>query len=198
MHRRDESVKPHRPATSDARTFTSGGVPVRRSPISLARRFFQICTTASAEATAAENLTPLQGGVLAYLNKVDGEPGIDQNGLAARMGIDRARASQLVDELEARGIVERRVNGADRRARLLRLTPRGEKLRARVHPKSYAAAMSAFASLTPDERKLLFDLLIRVIESNPALARPGSGRRKRGFRQSLSNNKSRPSLPNQH
>jgi DNA-binding MarR family transcriptional regulator len=186
--RKREPAEPRPLATSAARTFTSGG----------ARRFFQICTTAAAEATLAENLTPLQGGVLAYLNKVDGEPDIDQIGLAARMGIDRARASQLVDELEARGIVERRINGADRRARLLRLTPRGEKLRAQVHPKSYAAAMSAFASLTVEERELLFDLLIRVIESNPALARPGSGRRKRGFRQSLPNNRSRPSRSNQH
>jgi DNA-binding MarR family transcriptional regulator len=183
MRKRDESAKPHPLATSGARTFTSGGVPVRRSPISLARRFFQICTTASAEATVAENLTPLQGGVLAYLNKVDGEPGIDQNGLAARMGIDRARASQLVDELEARGIVERRVNGADRRARLLRLTPRGEKVRVRLRGPTSAGQMRVFAALTDRERDLFLDLLVRLVESNNTLARPGAGRRKRGYRE---------------
>jgi DNA-binding MarR family transcriptional regulator len=167
-------------------TFTSGGVPVRRSPISLARRFFQICTTAAAEAIAGERLTPLQLGVLAYLNKETGEPDIDQNGLAARLGIDRASTSAIVDELEAMGLVERRVNDADRRARLLRLTPPGERLRARLHPLSSAAQMRVFASLASRERDLLLDLLVRVVESNSALARPGSGRRPRSFRESFS------------
>ena len=99
-------------ASADSETFNSGGVPVRRIPLSLARRFFQICTAAVAEGCAAEGLTPLQGGVLAYLNKIDGEPDIDQNRLAARLGIDRASTSQLVDELAAMGLVERRVNDA--------------------------------------------------------------------------------------
>ena len=188
--------RPAPPTPTQVRTFVSGGVPVRRTPTSLARRFFQICTTASTEAIAGEGLTPLQLGVLGYLNKVDGEPNIDQNGLAARLGIDRASTSALVEELEAMGLLERRINGADRRARLLRLTPRGEKVRARLHPPSYAAQMNIFASLAPRERELLLDLLVRVVQSNSALARPGSGRRKRGFRQSSSNTKSRPSPSN--
>lgn len=182
--------------TTDSETFNSGGVPVRRIPLSLARRFFQICTAAVAEGCAGEGLTPLQGGVLAYLNKIDGEPDIDQNGLAARLGIDRASTSQLVDELEAMGLVERRVNDADRRARLLRLTPRGEKLRLRLRPPTYAGQMSVFSVLSARERELLFDLLVRVIESNDKLARPGAGRRKRGYRDNVSK-RTETSLSNQ-
>src|SRR5262245_10751103 len=173
MDRQLGSVKRDR---SESATFMSGGVPVRRTPISLARRFFQICTGASAEAIAGDGLTPLQLGVLAYLNPQTGEPDIDQNGLAARLGIDRASTSALVDDLEAMGLVERRVNGADRRARLLRLTSRGEKVRARLHPASNTAQMKVFATLTPRERDLLLDLLVRVVESNSTLARPGAGR----------------------
>jgi DNA-binding MarR family transcriptional regulator len=180
------SARPDRPTLSAGGTFMSGGVPVRRSPIALARRFFQICTAASAEAIARDGLTPQQLGVLAYLNKQTGEPDIDQNGLAARLGIDRASTTALLDDLEAMGLVERRVNGADRRARLLRLTSRGEKVRARLHPASNAAQMNVFAALAPHERDLLIDLLVRVVASNSALARPGAGRRKRGFRQSPS------------
>jgi hypothetical protein len=37
--------------------------------------------------------------------------------------------------------------------------------------------------LKPKERELLLDLLARVIEGNKALARPGSGRRKRRVRR---------------
>jgi len=176
-------------------TFSSGGVPVRRSPAALARRFFQICTTATVETLAGENLTPLQFGVLAYLNRKSGEPDMDQNGLAARLGIDRTSTSQLVDELEERGLVERRINHADRRARLLRLTPRGEKLHARLQPISTTNQMHVFASLTSDERQLLFDLLVRVIQSNPTLARPGAARRKPGSKHPMAD-KSRQSLPN--
>jgi DNA-binding MarR family transcriptional regulator len=125
--------------------------------------------------------------VLAYLNRVNGEPGIDQKGLAARLGIDRASTCQLVDKLEAKGLIDRRVNGADRRGRLLRLTPRGERLRVRLLPVQRAKQMQVLASLSPTERELLFDLLIRVIESNSALARPGTGRRKRRPRKLVSN-----------
>jgi DNA-binding MarR family transcriptional regulator len=174
-------------------TFSSGGVPVLRSPAALARRFFQICTTATVETLAGESLTPLQFGVLAYLNCETGEPEMDQNGLAARLGIDRASTSQLVDELEERGLVKRRVNDADRRARLLCLTPQGVKLHARLQPTSTKSQMRVFASLTSEERQLLFDLLVRVIQSNPTLARPGTARRKRGSNHSTAN-KSRPSL----
>jgi len=186
---------PHVRKLAAAETFTTGGVPVRRVPISLARRFFQICTGAVAEGCSAEGLTPLQGGVLAYLNRSDGEPEIDQNGLAARLGIDRASTSQLVDELESRGLVERRVSDTDRRVRLLRLTATGEKLRSRIRPPTYESQMRVFAALSARERELLLDLLVRVIESNDSLARPGAGRRKRGYRDAVSK-RVRPSQSN--
>ena len=157
--------------------------PVRRVPMALARRFFQICTTATAEALTGRGLTPLQYAVLAYLI---GEPDIDQSGLAARLGIDRNTTSVLVDELEAKGLLTRRVNGADRRARLLRLTARGQKLHTRVQPLTFAGQQAILSVLASDEREILLDLLVRLIEGNRILARPGSGRRKRGSRQSPS------------
>jgi DNA-binding MarR family transcriptional regulator len=163
-------------------------IPVQRAPILLGRRFLQICTSAAAEALAEEGLTPGQLGVLVTLSSVTGEPNIDQNGLAARLGIDRARVSQLLDEIDGMGLVERRVNGADRRARLLRLTPRGERLRARLQPASIANQMRVFASLTPQERELLLDLLVRVVESNSNRTQPDVG----GRRQGSTANRSRP------
>src|SRR5262245_29412296 len=151
-------------------------VPVRRVLIALARRLFQVCTTATAEVLGSEDLTPLQYGVLGYLN---GEPEIDQSELAARLGVDRNNASLLVDQLEKKRLLERHVNGADRRARLLRLTPRGTALYARLMPTVFAAQDRLLAQLTGAERDQLFDLLARVIEANRVLARPGTGRRKR-------------------
>jgi len=162
--------------------------PVRRTPISLARRFLQICTTATSATLTDEDLTPIQFAILVYLSRESGEPDIDQNRLAARLGIDRASTSQLVDGLEKKGLVDRRVNEADRRARQLRLTPRGERLRTRLHPTQLASQAHVLAALTKREQELLIDLLARVVESNRALARPGTGRRKPGARQSSDNN----------
>jgi len=156
-----------------------GVPPVRRVAMALARRFNQICVTLSADSVAAANLTPLQFAVLAYLNKKDGQPGIDQNSLAARLGVERSHVSLLVEELGSRGLVERRVNDADRRARILRLTSKGEKIFDRLRDKNAAANERVLDPLSAEERELLFDMLIRVVQQNTAYARPGAGRRKR-------------------
>src|SRR3954469_17431091 len=124
---RDRATKSDRRARL---VVLSSGMPIRRSPAPLARRFAQICAGVLAEALAHADLMPLQ---YAVLNHLDIEPDIDQISLAMRLGVDRTSAGQLLDQLESRGLVERRINGSDRRARLLRLTKAGEKLNQRVH-----------------------------------------------------------------
>ena len=101
-----------------------------------------------------------------HLSKLTGEPGIEQSGLADRLNIDRNTASLLVEQLVKKGLIERRVKGADRRARLLNLTPTGEKLYARLRPTYLNANESILAPITLSERKLLFALLIRLIDGN--------------------------------
>jgi DNA-binding MarR family transcriptional regulator len=154
-------------------------IPVRRNALALARRFFQISIAVVADLVTDANLTPLQMGVLAYVNKENGEPGIDQVGLAARLGIDRNNAGVIVLELEKRGLIERRVSNADRRARHLHLTPQGEKTYLRSAPSIRAAIDRILTPLPPRERELLLDLLTRVVQENAAYARPGGGRRRR-------------------
>ncbi len=48
------------------------------------------------------------------------------SGLAERLEITKQGASQIVDDMERRGYVERRPDPSDARARLLHLTSRGE------------------------------------------------------------------------
>jgi DNA-binding MarR family transcriptional regulator len=163
----------------DATVQLTDGPPIRRVPVALARRFFQICNTAGAEAVAEAGLTPLEFAVMAYVNSTDGEPDIDQGGLAARLGVDRNTTSLLVRSLDAKGLLEQRVSESDRRARLIRLTRRGERLFTKVHPGALASQQQVLAVLQPAERDLLLDLLVRVIDENQHLARPGAGRRKR-------------------
>lgn len=153
--------------------------PVRRVPLALARRFLQICNAVAAQSFAEVQLVALEFAAMAYLNGDVGEPGIDQASLAARMGIDRNSASQLVAGLQAKGLLETRINAEDRRSRALWLTRRGEKLYLRLQPIAYADQLGILNPLKPSERERFLDLLVRVIEGNRELARPGAGRRKR-------------------
>lgn len=152
--------------------------PWHTVPTAIARRFHQIGVAKVSEVVGKAGLTPLQYGVLIHLSKLTGKPGIEQNGLAERLNVDRNTASLLVEQLVKKGLVQRRVNGADRRARLLNLTPNGEKLYARLRPAHIVANESILAPITPSERRLLIDLLIRVIEGNLLRGKRGAGTRK--------------------
>jgi DNA-binding MarR family transcriptional regulator len=158
--------------------------PVRRLPIALARRFYQICAAMMTEVVVQADLSVLEYGVLPYLSDRTGDPGIDQNGIAARLGIDRNNVSLLLDHLEKKGLVVRRVNGSDRRAHMLYLTPKGETVLARLQPAGYAANDRILAPLAPHERELFLDMLVRLIKGNFSYARPGAARRKYPSRNS--------------
>jgi MarR family transcriptional regulator, temperature-dependent positive regulator of motility len=146
-----------------------------RVPFVLARRFHQVCATILAETIAGEELSvPMHFGALAT---IDDFPGIDQRRLATTAGIDRTNVGQIIDALEEKGLVERRINGADRRVRELYATPRGRELRCQMRPKMLSGQARVLAPLASKERELLMDLLTRVIEANEAYARPGAGRR---------------------
>ncbi len=152
-------------------------------PTAIARRFHQICVAKTSEVVGKAGLTPLQYGVLVHLSKLTGKPGIDQNSLADRLNVDRNTASLLVEELVKTGLVERQVNGADRRARILRLTTKGEKLYGQLRPVHLAANESILAPISPSEGKLLIGLLIRVVEGNLAQETRVLSGRKRRLRQ---------------
>lgn len=159
----------------------TGAPALARRAAPLARRFQQVCAGIIAEALTGEELVQLE---YASLICIDIEPGLDQRRLAEAMGIDPSNASLIVDRLHAMGLIERRVNGADRRARELYLTANGKKLWQRITPKTRAANDRVLAPLAPAERELFLDFLIRVIEGNRTYALPGAGRRRRNSRSS--------------
>jgi len=96
-----------------------------------------------------------------------------------RVGIDRTNAGLLVDQLEAKGLLVRRVSETDRRARQLRLTPRGDALHQRLAPIVRRRQDKLLSGLGAAEGEAFMQMLIRVINANELLARPGTGRRKR-------------------
>jgi DNA-binding MarR family transcriptional regulator len=150
---------------------------VRRVPLALSRRFVQICTAAVAGVVIDHDLTPLEYAALGYLSL---RPDLDQNSLASGLGIDRNSAGLTVERLEQKSLLTREINGADRRARQLRLTSRGGKLFKKLQPVAFACQQQILAPLSSAEAEKLLDFLVRIVEGNRVLARPGAGRRKRG------------------
>jgi DNA-binding MarR family transcriptional regulator len=130
----------------------------------------------SAEVIAPTGMTPAEYGLLAA---VDDGPGLfDQRRLAATLGIDAVTAGQMIDRLETAGWIERRMDPADRRVRLLGATAAGSALRARLRPAALRAQERIMSMLSPEEQTLFLNLLTRIVEGNQAYARPGNGRRK--------------------
>jgi DNA-binding MarR family transcriptional regulator len=147
--------------------------PNHRVPSFLAFRFHQLCLGIMAEVLGPEGLRWAEYGALTTL---DAEPGLDQQSLAARIGIDKVSAGQLIDRLERDGLVSRLPHPTDRRARALHLTAAGLALRLGLQPKALAAQDRILAPLGVEERGPLIELLTRVVEGHGAYARPGNGR----------------------
>ncbi len=135
-------------------------------PTAAARRLHQICVARSSAMLGGSGLTPLQFGAMVHLNRATGSPGIEQNGLASRLNIDRNTASVLVEQLVSSGVVTRQVGGADRRVRVLSLSPKGEKLYGELLPAFAAANAAILAPLPLRERRQFMDMLVRLIEGN--------------------------------
>jgi DNA-binding MarR family transcriptional regulator len=155
--------------------FRHGGSQICRVPVSLSRRFYQICLAASAEVAGRDGLTATQFGVLTCLYD---EPGLDQNALTARLGIDRSHTSELLFELEANGLLERKISTADRRAKLVCLTRNGMEVCDRLRVKAEAAQAGLLAPLTAADRERFLDMLLNIIEANEAGTQRRDDRRK--------------------
>jgi DNA-binding MarR family transcriptional regulator len=151
-------------------------VPIRRQLAPLVRRLQQICQTMIGGVLQDAGLVQLEFALLVF---VDDVPGISQQTLSEALGLDRNNVSLIADKLEARGLLKRAVNGADRRARELYITPKGNKLWRGCQPRVRQANDRILASLKADEKEFFLDMLVRVVEANRIHARPGGGRRKR-------------------
>jgi DNA-binding MarR family transcriptional regulator len=109
------------------------------------------------------DLRPTHGFVFARLAPA----GATVTEIAEHLGFTRQAASQIVDELERRGYVERRPHPDDARARLVVLTPRGRQC-------TEAAGAAAAEAVLPweeiiGERRLLKlrEELVRLAPGGP-------------------------------
>ena len=84
--------------------------------------------------------------------------------LAERLACVKSNVTQLVDRLEADGLVNRTSDPNDRRSRLAVITDAGRKAFARGSEIQQAAEQELFAVLTKDESAQLLALLAKIAE----------------------------------
>ena len=116
--------------------------------------------------TAMHDLTLPQGHLMLTLD----EP-VSMRDIADGMGYDASHITALVDQLEARQLVERRPDPADRRVKRIVITPKGDALRDDIEDE-LLATMLPLQKLDPGQRLQLRDLLAAVTPS-PSTAGEG-------------------------
>ncbi|MHB8657421.1 MAG: MarR family winged helix-turn-helix transcriptional regulator [Solirubrobacteraceae bacterium] len=99
------------------------------------------------------------------LNVLAAEGAITQHALGRCVGMDPSSMVTTIDELEARGLVERRPHPGDRRAHALHITPEGHRILARGRELARGAQEELLSPLDAGERRQLHQLLLRIAQS---------------------------------
>jgi DNA-binding MarR family transcriptional regulator len=108
------------------------------------------------------------GRECAVLTAIDSQAPLSQQDVALRLGVDRTTMVMLIDDLEDKGLVQRRKDRDDRRKNFVQLTDLG-RATLRDSSRAGADAERRFLSALSD------DQAARLIEALRAVAFPASG-----------------------
>ncbi|HEV7585847.1 MAG TPA: MarR family winged helix-turn-helix transcriptional regulator [Solirubrobacteraceae bacterium] len=114
-----------------------------------------------AERLRPHGLRPPEAGVLGRLARA---PGQSQRGLADALGMHAPRLVALVDDLEARGLVERQRDPSDRRNYAISLTDAGRRAMRQIASVARQHERALTAALEDEERAQLAALLRRIAD----------------------------------
>ena len=132
----------------------------QHAPGHLIRRAHQVAVAIFMEETAAFDVTPVQ---FAILNALLEDPGEDQVTLAGKVAFDAATFGSVITRLEGRGWVHREPDGADRRRKLLWVTPQGAEIAQKMKRSVGKVQQRILEPLDHREREQLVALLDRLV-----------------------------------
>jgi DNA-binding MarR family transcriptional regulator len=99
------------------------------------------------------------------LNVVDAAEGQSQHAIGDAIQAPASRMVAIVDELEQRGLVERRPHPSDRRIRTLYLTGEGRKLLSRGRKIAAEHEEELMQGMSANDRKRLVALLQKIVDA---------------------------------
>jgi DNA-binding MarR family transcriptional regulator len=129
------------------------------SPTFLLKKLGFAAKEQAMEAYEQTGLHPYHHAILIVLG--EGSPET-QGSIADTLGYDRGQLVGLLDELEERGLLERRRDPADRRRHLVKLTAEGKKTLARMRTVARQNEAEFLEPLSEEERAELHALLLRL------------------------------------
>ncbi|MBF6412113.1 MarR family winged helix-turn-helix transcriptional regulator [Nocardia cyriacigeorgica] len=112
----------------------------------------------------SHGLTMWAYGVLLGLEE---SPVRTQSALAQAIGADKTRIIPILDDLQERGLITRVPDPADRRARLLSLTPAGRELRDRTRAAIRQQEEELLSTLPADDRRGFLRALRQLTDRRP-------------------------------
>jgi DNA-binding MarR family transcriptional regulator len=120
--------------------------------------------------TFREALAPLDidGRLFGVLSALGRLGPVTQARLIAELDADKSAMLRTVDDLEQRGLAERRLVPGDRRARTIALTAAGEQCLAAAERTARETSATLFASMDPAELVTLRDTLARFVAEGRA------------------------------
>ncbi len=107
----------------------------------------------------ARGMTRAQWVILARVNR---QPGLSQNELAAICEVEPITVGRLIDRLEVRKLVERRPDPSDRRINRLHLLPAAQPIIAEIASYKEALHEELLDGLGEDARAALLDALLHI------------------------------------
>jgi DNA-binding MarR family transcriptional regulator len=135
------------------------------APGHLIRRAHQLAVAIFMEETADFDATPVQ---FAILNALIDQPGEDQITLSGRVAFDAATLGSVIGRLDAKGWVRRAADPADKRRKLLWITPQGEQIAVQMKRAVIRAQQRIVGPLDQGEQAQLGLLLGKLIAGHEA------------------------------
>jgi len=136
-----------------------------RAPGHLIRRAHQVAVAIFMEEMGEFDTTPVQ---FAILNALIDDPGEDQVTLAGKVAFDAATFGSVIGRLESKGWVRREPDAADRRRKLLWVTPKGEQAALLMKRAVAKAQNRILGPLGAAERRQLVSLLGKLVAGHEA------------------------------
>ena len=136
---------------------------LRVQPGHAIRRLHQAAVALFMQEVGELGLTPVQ---YSSLQTICDQPGLDQKTLAQAVSFDTSTIGSVLDRLEARGLIERRISPQDRRVRLLTPTAAGKALLKAVVPRMLKAQDRILQPLSAEDAQEFMRLTQILINAN--------------------------------